>query len=253
MPQKKKQYITEEDQNEMYNLMNSYLQLSKNGTVTNKHADILAHRLFSQYVDKMIMGMINSRKYVFWLYPDPDELFQEARIAVLSSIHKHQWDPLKGSLFNFFTTVIIRNLKNYTTRSNKKRRDTADITAFQHAGWLTTEIPIDVDYIFEELVKLLDEYFSKNHKFRDLLRVLIDYFFIFRGERFTKREFCIYAVDKGYRAAFVNKFFTLIKYALCNNKVIKEFFTYTIIDFDDNVKNNHWMKQNIKSNKCEGE
>ena len=102
MPQKKKQYITEEDQNEMYNLMNSYLQLSKNGTVTNKHADILAHRLFSQYVDKMIMGMINSRKYVFWLYPDPDELFQEARIAVLSSIWSNIIRPLNFLTVSFF-------------------------------------------------------------------------------------------------------------------------------------------------------
>lgn len=244
-------YLSHEQQKEMYNLMNQYLALSKEGTVQNPHSDAVARILFGKYVDKIIHGVIYSRKKSFYANGDPDELFQEARIAVLKSIHKRQWDPLKGTIFTFFTTVVIRNLKTYTTRTNKKRsggKGEVDIELLRNAIALSYDAKLDAAMLLADLGTLMDTYFAKHRRFHDLFTLMLEYFCERRGERFTKREFCLYAADFGYRSRFVNTFFTILKNSRCNSRIVEEFFVNAIVELDER----HEDKYRRQKGKCEG-
>lgn len=252
MSKRSNYYITAQDQVEMCNLLHQYLALSKNGTVKSMQADRVIGRLFGSYIDKIINGVLISYKSKFRFYPDQDELFQEARIAVLSSINKRQWDPQRGDIFNFFSTVIIRNLTNYTLRKNRKiRGGEMDVAKFENTMKMSFDANYEKEYFFDELVALLKEYFENDNEYVQLCYELVDYFMNKRGERFTKREFSEFIIGRGYSSTLVNSFFSLLKRARWGNRAIDEFFVITIETMEqkheDTIRNDGNRKKRARN------
>ena len=224
-------YLDQTKQFEMYNLINQYLLLSKDGTIQNIHTNRIINQLYIQYIDKMINGIIFSGKYKFYKKGDTEELFQEARIATLVSINKKQLDLNRGNIFNFFTTVIIRNLQNYTTRTNKKHNPTnIHFDLFENVVDFSYQCHFDNEFIFEELEIILTNHFQGHDKYQELTNLFCLYLKNNKCGKFTKKAFAEFVNKNGFTTALVNTFFTHIRNAQHNNKDIYDFLNHVISD-----------------------
>jgi len=169
--------------------------------------------LFAQYFDKLIYGMIYNQKYRFWRFGDIDELFQEGRLAIISSIHKKQFNPDRGSIFNFFSTVVAKNLMNYTKKQNKYLYrnigiDINDVFNNQNVKYYQNfNDNLMVDDAFEALKK----FFEGKKKFEELTDLLYHYYQIHSGKDFVKKKFIAFAKAHNYSPASVNNFFSYAK------------------------------------------
>lgn len=166
---------------------------------------------FFSYADKIVVGIIYSPGYNFWRYAEIDDLVQEARVAILLSLNKTQWDPARGSIFNFFSTVVSKNLMNYTNKvtknskrySYKKINDACSNIVYNH--------DFEKNFIMNEVFDLLQEFLSGKKTAEELLELLKKYYDINFGEKFIKKDFIEYCGAYGYSPATVNTFFLLLK------------------------------------------
>lgn len=197
----------------MAELIKEYLEISCNGKKTTRDTEVLMNKLFSQYFDKLIHGVIRNNNYKFWLYAEIDDLFQEGRIAVLSSIHKNQWDPQRGTIFNFFSTVISKNLINFTRKQSKHTFENCDSDIgdiFNDSGISYTQ-DFTTSMIVDEAFKVLKIFFKGKVKFEQLTDLLKHYHDVNMGKRFVKKKFITFAKAHGFAPASVNNYFAYIK------------------------------------------
>lgn len=164
---------------------------------------------FYKYCDKIILGVINSKRYAYYRFAEVDDLMNEARMKIFESIQKRQWKEEKGNIFNFFTTVAARNLLSYTLNiSKKKARNTSlDISKIPNDPRFIYSQDFDkgfnIDFVFSEM----DEFFSNKKKFQKLLEVFKMYYQINMGEKFIKKNFIDFAKTYTFSRSFVNTFF----------------------------------------------
>lgn len=200
--------------------MQEYIEITEGGNIISRRSDYLMNIFFKKYIDNIINGIIFSKRYSFWQYAELDDLIQEARIAIINSIHKQQWKREKGSIFNFFSTVVARNLMNFTTKHNKNYSIIINIDITEMFN-LHYNQNYDKNFIIDDLHKILLEYFSGKKKFEELTNLLIEYYKMNLGKKFIKKHFIDFAKMYNYSPAIINTFFDLIK-RLSNKKEIKE-------------------------------
>lgn len=194
-------------------MLNEYLELSKGGTETSPATEKIMTVLFRDYFDKLIYGMIYNQKYRFWRFGDLEELFQEGRLAILSSIHKRQFNPERGSVFNFFSTVVAKNLMNYTKKQNKYlyRNIGIDINdVFNNKNVQYVQNYNDILMVDDAFVALR-KFFEGKKKFEELTELLYHYYQIHSGKDFVKKKFIAFAKAHNYSPASVNNFFSYAK------------------------------------------
>lgn len=179
---------------------------------TSAYLKLKQERLMSEfykYCDKIILGVINSKRYAYYRFAEVDDLMNEARMKIFESIQKRQWKEEKGNIFNFFTTVAARNLLSYTLNiSKKKARNTSlDISKIPNDPRFIYSQDFDrgfnIDFVFSEM----DEFFSNKKKFQKLLEVFKMYYQINMGEKFIKKNFIDFAKTYTFSRSFVNTFF----------------------------------------------
>lgn len=200
--------------------MQEYIEITEGGNIISRRSDYLMNIFFKKYIDNIINGIIFSKRYNFWQYAELDDLIQEARIAIINSIHKQQWKREKGSIFNFFSTVVARNLMNFTTKHNKNYSIIINIDITEMFNLYYNQ-NYDKNFIIDDLHKILLEYFSGKKKFEELTNLLIEYYKMNLGKKFIKKHFINFAKMYNYSPAIINTFFDLIK-RLSNKKEIKE-------------------------------
>lgn len=203
-------YLTEEDQKEMIKLMNDYIENSNNGRITSVRIERMMNTLFSKYFDPLILGIIHMPKYTFWGREEVDDLLQEGRIAVIQSIHKNQWDPQRGTIFNFFTTVIIRSLINHTRKKNKSS-DEIDIDAIYNNFNAQYNQDFNRHFLMEDVFDELKKHFKGKKKFVKLTKLLEQYYYDNLGKKFIKKHFIEYAKAYNLSPAITNTFFSYVK------------------------------------------
>ena len=201
--------------------MREYLQVSKGGTAPNKQSDKIMNEFF-YYADQIILGIINA--YRFTRFAEHDDLIQEARLAVLLSIHKEQYDSKKGTIFNFISVVTARNLINYTTKINRnfKKKSDADIDVFFNNESLTFYQDFDKELLLDDVLQILLEYFAEKPRLIHLTYLLIEYYRTHRSSKFIKKHFIQFAKSHNYSSAMVNTFFEMITRAK-HKKEVAEF------------------------------
>ena len=227
-------YINEADQDHIVELINSYLLESQNGIEITRRSDLLMRKLF-YYMDKIILGMIYCPNYRFNTYAEVEELFQEARLAIVASIHKQQYDPTKGRPFNFFSTVISRNLMNYTCKLNKHmgKKSETDITNLYNNESITYHVDFENVILFENIIDMLMVYFEGKENFQKLTGLLINYHDVNGGKRFIKKHFMLYAKGHGYSPALTNTFFNYLK-RFGKQHAMRDIMS--ILSFEENLK-----------------
>jgi len=220
----------------MIRLIDEYLKESKDGTKPNRKSDLIMSEFYG-YADQIIMGIINAPQYRFTRFAELDELIQEARIAIQLSIHKKQFDPKKGTMFNFISVVVARNLINYTTKLNRnyKKKSDADIDVFFNNESLTFYQDFDKNFILDDIQHILLDYFSGKPRLENLTILLIEYFKTHKSSRFIKKHFINFAKYHNYSSAMVNTFFEMIQRAKFNNQQVKQFLK--IVE-EENLENN---------------
>jgi hypothetical protein len=234
-------YIDANKQKEMIRLINEFYEESEDGIYKTVKSDLIMNKLFKNYVDKIILGIIRSPMYKYYQYAEEDELVCEAQFHIYQSILKKQWDPEKGaSIFSFFSTVVARNLKTYTQNLNKKTKRNSgvlleDLQKEETLFWFE-----DFDrgfinaYIFDEIEK----YFHDNgkHKLLKLSKIFRDYFLHNSHQKFKKKLFVAYAASYGFSQSFCNTFFEALKKIKNLRNVWEELYKE---NFSSNTKINY--------------
>jgi len=203
-------YLNAKHQREMECELEEYLRYKDS---SEYHEIKLADKALSTFflkVDLIIKGIIYSPTYNFWQYTEIDDLIQEARLAVLISIQKNQFDKSKGSIFNFFSTVVSQNLMNFTKKiTNKNKKKTfVDISEMHNIAYLQN---FNKEFLLKDAFKILRDFFKGKQRFVELTDLLEKYYTINAGSNFIKKNFVSYANAYGYSAASVNMFFNMIK------------------------------------------
>lgn len=211
-------YIDAKGRQKMVDLIEEFYVESKDGTIQTRRSNQIMDILFTKYVNKIINGTI--RTYGFQkFHPDIDELENEAREHVYKAILKKSWNPEKGAnIFSFFTTVIARNLKNFTKKLNKKSRhlifmDYETLSSVSDEGNLLYLPDHDYDMVFDYVFKETLRYFEDSGKARfiRLANLFKDFFYTHTGEKFRKKDFIDYAKSDGFSPSTCNLFFETIK------------------------------------------
>lgn len=206
-------YLTENDQQYIYERIMEYLKETKNGSISTKRSNIIITELFKKYFDKLIMGVIFNSMYNFWRFAELNDLLQEGRLAILLSIHNNQFDKKRGTIFNFFSTVVARNLINYTKKMNKKiyENTTLEITNIYNDDNLYYFQKYEDSFIVDEAFGFLKEYFKGKKKFEQLTDLLYKYYILHQSKKFVKKDFIAYAKAHNYSPANVNNYFSYLK------------------------------------------
>lgn len=197
----------------MERLIYEYTDVSNCGTLQTARSERIMSNLFSNYFDKLVQGVIRNNTYKFWLYAEIDDLFQEGRLAILASLHKKQWDPKRGSIFNFFSTVVSKNLINFTRKQSKSAFhgvDTDINDIFNDESIKYTQ-NFDNGIVLEETFRMLKAFFKGKPKFEQLTDLLLHYHGLNLGKRFIKKKFIAFAKAYGFSPASVNNYFAYIK------------------------------------------
>jgi len=209
-------YINKKKQEEMQKKIEEFYLLSEKGEEKSIRTEQLMNELYKEF-DKLILGVIRAPIYKFYQYGiEEDELLAEARYQIYLSIIKKQWDPSRGaSLFSFYSTVVARNLRNYTKSFNKKknRNLSTPIEEIFNEDYLKCNIDFEErfiqQYIFDEII----EYFENNEKnnFVRLAKIFKEYFESNKHVKFKKKDFISYANSYGFSQSFCNTFFENLK------------------------------------------
>ena len=206
-------YINEAQQKIMVELINEYMLETNCGEFINRKSNFIMKKLFTNYMDKIIMGIIYTPKYKFNTYAEVEELFQQAREAIISSIHKNQFNISKGGPFNFFSTVVSKNLMNYTCKLNKYmgKKSHTDISKLYNNESITYYHDMEQEILFTNIIDMLLKFFEDKESFRELTILLTNYHNVNAGNRFIKKHFIQYAKGHGFSPSFVNTFFLYCK------------------------------------------
>lgn len=222
-------YITVEDQKKIEELINKYLEISNGGEIITPATERIMSELFTKYFDKLVYGVIYNQRYKFWRFSELDELFQEGRLAILSSIHKKQFNPERGSVFNFFSTVVAKNLMNFTKKQNKHVFNNVGIDI--NDVFNNTNVKYYQNYddalLIDDAFAALKEFFKGKKKFEELTDLLHHYYEINSGKEFMKKKFIAFAKAHNFSPASVNNFFSYAK-RLAFKKEIKN-----LLEMDD--------------------
>lgn len=206
-------YINQEDQLKIEELINEYITLSNGGEIANKQTEHIMSVLFIDYFDKMINGVIFNQQYRFWRYAEIDDLIQEARTSIITSIHKKQFNRSRGNVFNFFSTVVSKNLMNYTKKQNRYlfNNVSSDINEiFNNENVQYTQNYTDF-LIIEEAFRAMRKFFDGKDKFVALVNLLQHYYELNTGKKFVKKKFIAFAKAHNFSPASVNIFFAYSK------------------------------------------
>lgn len=219
----KKNYITKEDQVVMLDLIALFLKESKEGTEPTKLSERIMHKLYYKYIDKIILGVINT--YRFHRFYEVDDLKNIARMKVYEAILKQRFDPERGTIFTFLSTVIAKNLLSFTIRENKKIKF---IDAFvELESIFTNEAPMYIEdfdknmvieYIFEEI----NDFFSDKPRFQKLADVFKIYFKNNIGKKFVKKDFIEFARSYTFSDSFCSSFFEACKKIKSVSKLLED-------------------------------
>lgn len=204
-------YLNRTKQEEMIALMEEYQNISDCGKNRSIKSDLIMNKFFKEYADLIIMGVIFAPTYRFWRFAEIDDLLQEARMALIASIHKKQWDPERGSIFNFFTTVIARNLMNYTSKHNRFPESDVDIDILFNNDDVQFTQDYDKIFLIHDVFKHLRDFFSGKPKFVRLTELLEHYYYDNMGKRFIKKRFIEFAKAYNFSPAITNTFFSHCK------------------------------------------
>lgn len=169
------------------------------------------NKFFTQYADLIIKGVIYMPQHKFWQRAELDDLIQEARTALIISIHKNQWKKEKGNIFNFFTTVIVRSLINFTRRNNRFQETDADIDALYNNESMKYYYNYEKQFIMQDIFKELKQFFYGKKKFIILTKLLEHYYYDHVGNKFVKKEFIEFARAHNLSPAITNTFFAYLK------------------------------------------
>ena len=197
----------------MAEILREYWAISDDPEFANSaKLQLKKQRLMSElyrYLDKIIIGVINSPQYAYYRYGEVDDLMNEARMKIWQSIEKRQWVEEKGNIFNFFTTVTARNLLSYTVNNSKKkaRYVDLDLSKIPNDPLFTYTQDFDKNFNIDFIYSEMDEFFSNKKKFIKLLEVFKMYYQINMGKKFIKKNFIDFARSYCFSRSFVNTFF----------------------------------------------
>lgn len=227
-------YINQKQQEEMIVLINQFCEETNNGERTTRKSNFIIHNLFTNYIDKIIVGIIFTPRYSFWRYAESDDLIQEARTAVYLSIIKHQFNNTKGTVFNFFSTVISNTLKNFTSKHNRhfEQKSNADISKLYNNTSLMYNQNLDKNILFNDVIGMLMVFFEDKPKFQNLTILLAQHVNVNNSGngKFIKKHFIQYAKGHNYSPAIVNTFFNYLK-RFATHQQIKELLILCETDF----------------------
>ena len=197
--------------------LQEYLAIYKNNP-DDKRLNKMMQSMF-EFFDKLILGVIFNVNYKLYLYADLDDLLQEGRLALLTVIHKQTFNRTKGTLFNFFSTVVYNNLMNYIRKNRKIVYNEVSVEIFQKP--ITYNHNYYIDHIVDDALNELYELVKGKKKLEELTLLLKHYYSLHGKEKFLKKNFIQFAKAYNYSPATINNFFTCIK-KLRNKKNIKE-------------------------------
>jgi hypothetical protein len=217
-------YINKKGREEMESLISDFLHESNYGKEPTSKSERIMSKLYRNYVDKIINGVIFSPKFRLYSFGDPDDLFQVGRMEVYKSICKSQWNIERGSIFNFITTVVKKNLTWYTLAQNKKNSKISDLEfekiinseSFFYVNHY--ENFFLMNYVFDEI----KAFFIGKSKMEKLADVFIEYWKMNSGKKFIKKNFIEYASTYTFSPSLCHAFFSNLKKISSVKKIISQ-------------------------------
>jgi hypothetical protein len=217
-------YINKKGKDEMEDLMLQFLLESDDGKNPTPKSERIMSKLYRNYIDKIINGVIFSPKFRLYTFGEPDDLFQVGRMEVYKSIVKKQWNADRGSIFNFITTVVKKNLTWHTLLQNKKNNRISDLE-FEKIINSDNFSYVDhyenffvMNYVFDEI----KAFFIGKSKMERLAEVFIDYWKINSGKKFIKKNFIEYASTYTFSPSLCHAFFSNLKKIVSVKKIISQ-------------------------------
>jgi DNA gyrase inhibitor GyrI len=206
-------------------LINEFNLETNYGQNITRKSNAIMNNLYTNYMDKIITGIIFTPQYSFWRYAEASDLIQEARTAIYLSILKQQYNNAKGTPFNFFSTVVSNTLKNFTTKGNRyyEKKSNADISKLYNNPSLMYNQNLDKNILFDNIIEMLIVYFEDKPKFQDLTILLAQHVHVNNcsNSKFIKKHFIQYVKAHNYSPAIANTFFNYLK-RFATNRQIKE-------------------------------
>ena len=217
-------YIDKKGRKEMEEMIYSFLEESSDGKVMTKKAERVMSKFYSKYVDKIINGVIFSPKFKLYTFGDPEDLFQVGRIEVYKSIVKKQWVPERGSIFNFITTVVKKNLTWFTINQSKKNNRISDFEFEKiiNSDDFSYEEHNDNFFVMQYIFDEIEVFFIGKSKMEKLSKVFIEYWKINMGKKFIKKNFIEYASTYTFSPSLCHAFFANLKKINSVKKVITQ-------------------------------
>ena len=208
----------------MEEMIFSFLEESSDGKVMTRKAERVMSKFYSKYVDKIINGVIFSPKFKLYTFGDPEDLFQVGRIEVYKSIIKKQWVPERGSIFNFITTVVKKNLTWHTINQSKKNNRISDFEFEKiiNSDDFSYEEHNDNFFVMQYIFDEIEMFFIGKSKMEKLSKVFIEYWKINMGKKFIKKNFIEYASTYTFSPSLCHAFFANLKKIQNVKKVINQ-------------------------------
>lgn len=219
-------YITKKDQVYMLEKIDQFLLETNNGEIKTMKSDLIMNDLYTNYIDKIIIGIINI--YRFYRFYELDDLKNLARMKVYESIIKRQYDPERGTIFNFLCAVIAQNLYSFTVRENKKRNHINDFVELETIFTMeapTYEEDFDKNFIIDHIFSELHDFFKDKPRFQKLAKVFQIYFKNNIGKKFVKKDFIEFARTYTFSDSFCSSFFDSCKKIKSISKILDDLTT----------------------------
>ena len=252
----KKKYITEEDQKVMLQLIDQFMIESKDGTQKTFKSDLIMNRLFIDYFDKIIIGIINSPQYKYYNFYEVDDLKNVARMKIYESIIKKQYKKEIASPFNFYSTVVSNNLFSFTTRESNKRKhinDFVEIEKIFNDSTPTYHEDFDKKFLFEFIFEEIDKFFQEKPRFLELAQIFKEYFENNQGRKFIKKDFIEYARTFTFSDSFCNNFFICCKKIKSISKILNDTINHSDVFLNNNSAKIVLSSKNINDGKISDE
>lgn len=225
---KKGHYIGKKQSGEILNLIEEFQKESQFGKIKTNKSDRIFNKLITDYLDRLIMGVIYSPLWRYYVFAEIEDLQNEARMHLYKSIIDGKFDKNRGtSLFAFLTAVISNNLRTYTTVKNKhmnkesgaELENVVFMPSMQHKDIIYEDIE---DIVEKEIVPELEKFFEKDDKFLKLTKLLKNFFKI-NKKKFFKKEFIEYSkAITGYSPSLINTFLSNLKKIKSIKNIIRE-------------------------------